>query len=69
MPKPDRIVIDRESDGRWIAEIVDLPGVMVYGDSREEARRKVYGSRPPSHMSTINERLSWRSIPQWKRTN
>lgn len=29
--------IDRESDGRWIAEVLDLPGVMVYGATRQEA--------------------------------
>jgi len=32
-----RIEIDREEDGRWIAEVPDLPGVMVYGKTREEA--------------------------------
>jgi predicted RNase H-like HicB family nuclease len=32
-----RIEIDREVDGRWIAEVVDLPGVMVYGVDRESA--------------------------------
>ena len=26
-----------ENDGRWIAEISDLPGVMAYGPSRDEA--------------------------------
>ncbi len=31
------IEIDREDDGRWIAEIPALPGVMVYGATREEA--------------------------------
>ena len=31
------IEIDREEDGRWIAEVVDLPGVMGYGESRDEA--------------------------------
>ncbi len=36
-----RIEIDREIDGRWIADVVDLPGVMVYGQSRDEAIRKV----------------------------
>ena len=30
-----------EDDGRWIAEVPDLPGVMVYGGSREEAISKV----------------------------
>jgi predicted RNase H-like HicB family nuclease len=34
------IVFDREDDGRWIAEAPDLPGVLVYGDSREEAQWK-----------------------------
>lgn len=32
-----KIEIEREEDGRWIAEIPDLPGVMVYGNSRNEA--------------------------------
>ena len=31
------IEMDQESDGSWIAEVVDLPGVMVYGDTREQA--------------------------------
>ncbi len=36
-----QIEIDREDDGRWIAEVPDLPGVMVYGKSREEAISRV----------------------------
>jgi len=32
-----KIEVERESDGRWIAEIVDLPGVQAYGQTREEA--------------------------------
>ena len=36
-----RIEIEREQDGRWIAEVPDLLGVMVYGQSREEAISKV----------------------------
>ncbi len=31
------IELDREADGRWIAEVVDLPGVLVYGATRNEA--------------------------------
>jgi predicted RNase H-like HicB family nuclease len=31
------VELDRETDGRWIAEVVDLPGVLVYGATREEA--------------------------------
>jgi predicted RNase H-like HicB family nuclease len=29
--------IDREADGRWIADVADLPGVMVYGATRDAA--------------------------------
>lgn len=35
------IVFDREEDGRWIAEIESLPGVLVYGATRQEAQSKV----------------------------
>jgi predicted RNase H-like HicB family nuclease len=35
-----KIEIEIEEDGRWIAEIPELPGVMVYGDSRNEAISK-----------------------------
>jgi predicted RNase H-like HicB family nuclease len=28
---------EREDDGRWIAEVVDLPGVLAYGATRDEA--------------------------------
>jgi predicted RNase H-like HicB family nuclease len=31
---------EQEEDGRWIAEILELPGVMVYGATREEALAK-----------------------------
>jgi predicted RNase H-like HicB family nuclease len=30
-----------EADDRWIAEIGELPGVMVYGATQEEAKSKV----------------------------
>jgi len=35
------IVFDREEDGRWIAEIESLPGVLAYGASKAEAQSKV----------------------------
>jgi len=31
---------EQEEDGRWIAEVLELPGVMVYGAAREEALAK-----------------------------
>jgi predicted RNase H-like HicB family nuclease len=31
------VEIEREDDGRWIADVVALPGVLAYGASRDEA--------------------------------
>ena len=36
-----KIEVDREDDGRWLMEIPELPGVMAYGHSQEEALAKV----------------------------
>jgi predicted RNase H-like HicB family nuclease len=36
-----KIEIERESDGRWIAEVADLAGVLAYGATREEAIARV----------------------------
>ena len=35
------IEFDREADGRWIAEVRELPGVMAYGSDQREAETKV----------------------------
>ena len=32
-----RIELERETDGRWIAEVVELPGVLAYGPTQDEA--------------------------------
>jgi predicted RNase H-like HicB family nuclease len=34
--------IERETDGRWIAEIPEVPGALAYGSSEEEAKAKAY---------------------------
>jgi len=34
--------IERETDGRWIAEIPEVPGAMAYGATVEEAKAKAY---------------------------
>jgi predicted RNase H-like HicB family nuclease len=31
------VEVEREDDGRWIGEVVDLPGVLTYGNSHDEA--------------------------------
>ncbi|HEY9723783.1 MAG TPA: type II toxin-antitoxin system HicB family antitoxin [Oscillatoriaceae cyanobacterium] len=35
------VEFDREEDGRWIADVPAVPGVMVYGGTRDEALTKV----------------------------
>jgi predicted RNase H-like HicB family nuclease len=35
------IEIDREEDGRWIGEVLELPGVLAYAATRDEAETKV----------------------------
>jgi len=31
---------EQEEDGRWLAEVLELPGVMVYGQTKQEALAK-----------------------------
>ena len=35
-----RVEIEMEDDGRWIAEVPDMPGVMAYGSTRQDAVAK-----------------------------
>jgi predicted RNase H-like HicB family nuclease len=38
---PDQIEffveVEQEADGRWLAEVADLPGVLAYGSTADEA--------------------------------
>lgn len=36
-----KIDIEKENDGRWIADVPELPGVLAYGKTREDAIAKV----------------------------
>jgi len=36
-----RVEVDQENDGRWIAEVVELPGVMAYGNTEHLAKARV----------------------------
>ena len=35
------IEVEQEDDGRWIAEVPELPGVLTYGQTRQEAIERV----------------------------
>ncbi|HEV8615396.1 MAG TPA: type II toxin-antitoxin system HicB family antitoxin [Methylomirabilota bacterium] len=36
-----KVDVEREDDGRWLAEVLELPGVLAYGESQEAAVSKV----------------------------
>ncbi|MEX0726569.1 MAG: type II toxin-antitoxin system HicB family antitoxin, partial [Planctomycetaceae bacterium] len=35
------IELEQEDDGRWLGEVLELPGVLAYGDTRNEAIARV----------------------------
>jgi predicted RNase H-like HicB family nuclease len=48
-----KIEIEREEDGRWIAEVPALPGVLAYARDEAEARAKIQALA----LRTIADRL------------
>ena len=35
-----KIEVERETDGRWIAEVLELPGCLAYGETQPQALAK-----------------------------
>jgi predicted RNase H-like HicB family nuclease len=53
--------VEQEEDGRWIAEVPELPGVLAYGHSREQA----IASAEALALRVLAERLeNGETIPQ-----
>jgi predicted RNase H-like HicB family nuclease len=36
-----KVETEQEDDGRWLAEVVELPGVLAYGDTQQAALSRV----------------------------
>lgn len=36
-----KVELEREEDGRWLAEVIELPGVLAYGETQEAALSRV----------------------------
>jgi predicted RNase H-like HicB family nuclease len=53
------IELERESDGRWIAEVPDLAGVLAYGRTRDEAVARGQALA----LRVIAERLEHAEVP------
>ena len=65
-----KIEIEQEDDGRWIAEVPDLPGVMTYGRDREEAISKVKALALrvlPIAWNTGKKCRTWETCLQFRR--
>lgn len=54
-----KIELEREADGRWVAEIPDLAGVLCYGATRPEAVAKVQALA----LRVLAERLEHQEAP------
>ncbi|MFN0063676.1 MAG: type II toxin-antitoxin system HicB family antitoxin [Myxococcaceae bacterium] len=59
------IEFDREEDGRWIAEVTELPGVMAYGETREMAKSHVQALA----LRVVADRLDRTKEPQRGRSS
>jgi predicted RNase H-like HicB family nuclease len=53
------IELEREADGRWLAEVPELPGTMSYGQSRSDALARVQALA----LRVIAERLEHGEAP------
>ena len=71
-----KIELDRENDGRWIAEVPALPGVLAYGDTEAEARAHAMslalriiadqvdnGATLPDETKSLDGRRGWGPTP------
>ena len=53
------IELEREDDGRWIAEALELPGVMCYGETRDVA----ISNAERLAIDVIADRIAHRELP------
>jgi predicted RNase H-like HicB family nuclease len=53
------IELEREENGRWLAEIAAMPGVMCYGATRDAALAQIQALA----LRVIAERLEHREAP------
>ena len=60
---PFTIHVAQENDGRWLAEVAELPGVMSYGQTRQQAIDRVEALS----LRILADRLQHgEPLPQWE---
>lgn len=54
------IEVEQEEDGRWLAEVLELPGVLAYGSTQQEAeaRAQALGLRVVADRNAILQELN-----------
>lgn len=57
---------EREADGRWIAEVLDLPGVIAYGNTEKEA---ITAAQATNHVTRIRTALLSQSVSVFGRND
>ena len=66
------IELEQETDGRWIAEVPALPGVLAYGSTPDDARIKVESlanqvlTDHPGHPGNTRPNRAWCSVTEWQ---
>ena len=58
-----KIEIEREEDGRWIAEVPELSGVMVYGANRYDAFAKAEALALRVIADRLDPQAPFRQLP------
>lgn len=50
-----KVEVEQEEDGRWLAEVLELPGVLAYGQNQDAAVSKVQALA----LRVVAERLEY----------
>ena len=57
-----KVEVGREDDGRWIGEVAQLPGVLVYGESAEQAKAQALAPRVLADRLESGEALPFETV-------
>ncbi len=55
-----KVELEQEKNGRWLADVVDLPGTMAYGETRDEA----LAAAEALAFRVIADRVEQRELPR-----
>ena len=53
------IEVEQDDDGRWLAEVPDIPGVLAYGETREEAIERVHAATLDTYERAVLLASHW----------